>query len=270
MATEKKVTSSDLRQVFWRSMANQSAFSFERMQALGWTFALMPMLKKLYSNADEFKAALRRHLTFVNSEPAMLNIIAGVTASMEEKRANGAEIDDAAINGIKTALMGPFAGIGDSILQSAIRSIAAGVGVSLASQGSILGPILFLLIYNVFNMGLRWYGLQYGFKFGDQLLGGVSGGQLKNYMVAASLIGLLVAGAMVGNFVTVKTPLAYVINADTQIALQSTLDAIAPGLLGLVLTLLVTWALRRGMSTGKVMIVAVVVSLILGYFKILA
>jgi PTS system mannose-specific IID component len=75
---------------------------------------------------------------------------------------------------------------------------------------------------------------------------------------------------MVGNFVTVTTPLAYVINADTKIALQSTLDAIAPGLLGLVLTLLVTWALRRGMSTGRVMIIAVVVSLVLGYFKILA
>lgn len=113
---EKQLTSKDIRNVFYRSNVFQGSWNFERMQALGYAYAMVPAIKRLYpEGSPERVAAIKRHLEFFNTHPYVGAPIIGVTLAMEEQRANGAPIDDGAINGIKVGLMGPLAGVGDPI-----------------------------------------------------------------------------------------------------------------------------------------------------------
>ena len=138
--TEKKLTQSDIRGVFIRSNLFQGSWNFERMQALGFCFSMVPAIRRLYpENNDARKQAIKRHLEFFNTHPYVAAPVLGVTLAMEEQRANGAEIDDGAINGIKVGLMGPLAGVGDPIFWGTLRPITAALGASFALSGSILG-----------------------------------------------------------------------------------------------------------------------------------
>lgn len=124
---EKKLTASDIRGVFLRSNLFQGSWNFERMQALGFCFSMVPAIRRLYpENSEERKQAIKRHLEFFNTQPFVAAPILGVTLAMEEQRANGAEIDDAAINGIKVGLMGPLAGVGDPIFWGTVRPVFCG------------------------------------------------------------------------------------------------------------------------------------------------
>ncbi len=267
MATKKAVTSNDLRSIFFRYFALQSAFSFERMQALGWTWTFMPLLKKLYPNIEDFKAALRRHLVFFNTEPTMGSFIAGAVASLEEQRAAGEPISEEGINSFKAGLMGPLAGVGDSLVQGTVRFIAAGVGIAFAQQGSILGPILFFLIYNSVNFGIRWYGLHWAYNLGGRVLGALSEVQFQRFIEASAVVALMVVGALVGKWLNITTPLKYTIG-ESGIEIQKTLDSIMPRLLPMAFTLLVVYLLRKGWSYNRVMLLLIVVGLVGGYFKI--
>jgi fructoselysine and glucoselysine-specific PTS system IID component len=269
MAHKELVTKNDLRSLFWRYFALQSAFSFERMQTLGWTWTFMPLLKKLYPKADEFKAALKRHLTFFNTEPTMGSFIVGAVASMEERRAEGEAISDEAINSVKTSLMGPFAGVGDSLIQGTVRVIAAGIGIGFAQQGSIVGPILFFLLFNSVNFGIRWYGLNYSYRMGARLLGDLGGLQFQRFIEGGAIVALMVVGALVGKWLNITTPIAYTLGEST-VKLQDTLDKILPRMLPLAFSLLVVYLLRKGWSSLRIMLVLIVVGMVAGYFKILA
>jgi len=269
MAQKELVTKKDLRSLFFRYFALQSAFSFERMQTLGWTWTFMPLLKKLYPKADDFKAALKRHLTFFNTEPTMGSFIAGTVASMEEQRARGEDISDEAINSVKAGLMGPFAGVGDSLIQGTVRFIAAGIGIGLAQQGSIAGPIVFFLLFNAVNMGIRWYGLNYSYRMGTRLLGDLGALQFQRFLEGGAVVALMVVGALVGKWLSITTPIAYTLG-ESAVKLQDTLDKILPRMLPLAFTLLVVYLMRKGWSTLRIMLFLVVVGLVAGYFKILA
>lgn len=269
MAEKELVTKSDLRSLFWRYFALQSAFSFERMQTLGWTWTFMPLLKKLYPKAEDFRAALKRHLTFFNTEPTMGSFIVGTVASLEEKRAKGEDISDEAINSVKASLMGPFAGVGDSLIQGTVRFIAAGIGIAFAQQGSILGPILFILLFNTVNLGIRWYGLNYSYRMGTRLLADLGALQFQRFIEGGSIVALMVVGALVGRWLNFTTPLAYTLGEST-IKLQDTLDKILPRMLPLAAALLVVYLLRKGWSPLRVMLLLIVVGMLAGYFKILA
>lgn len=100
----------------------------------------------------------------------MCGPVIGVTAAMEEARANGAEIDDGTINGIKVGLMGPLAGVGDPLVWGTLRPITAALGASLALSGNILGPLLFFFIFNAVRTAMKWYGLQLGFRKGVNIV----------------------------------------------------------------------------------------------------
>jgi mannose/fructose/sorbose-specific phosphotransferase system IID component len=268
--TEKElVTKNDLRTLFWRYFALQSAFSFERMQTLGWTWTLMPLLKKLYPKTEDFVTALKRHLTFFNTEPTMGSFIVGTVASMEERRAKGEVISDEAINSVKAGLMGPFAGVGDSLIQGTVRFIAAGIGIGFAQQGSIVGPILFFLLFNAVNFGIRWYGLNYSYNMGARLLGDLGSLQFQRLLEGGAIVALMVVGALVGKWLSITTPYAYTLGEST-VKLQETLDKVLPKMLPLAFTLLVVYLMRKGWSTLRIMLLLIVVGMVAGYFKILA
>ena len=264
------VTRGDLRQLFWRNFGLQSAFSFERMQTHGLVWVLIPLLKKLYTTPSDLRLALQRHLTFFNTEPAFGgSVIVGMTAALEEQRAMGKPIDDAAINGVKVGLMGPLAGIGDSLLQGTWRIVTTGIGIGLAQDGNALGPIAFLVLYNIGNFGIRWYGLQAGYRFGDRMVELMRGLQLRRWMEAGSILGLVVVAGLIPIYIGTTTPIEYSVGGQAH-KLQETLDAVLPAMIPLALTFGSLWLLRRGWNSLWVMLLLAVIGVAGGVVGLLA
>lgn len=264
-SNSKKLTASDIFGVFLRSNLFQGSWNFERMQALGFCFAMIPAIRRLYPNNDEQrKQAIKRHLEFFNTHPYVAAPVLGVTLAMEEQRANGAAIDDAAINGIKVGLMGPFAGVGDPVFWGTMRPVFGALGAGIAMTGSLLGPVLFFLLFNLCRLLVRYYGVAYGYKKGINIVQDVSGGFLQKLTEGSSILGLFVMGALVNKWTHVNIPLVIskVTNQVGEVkvtTVQSILDQLMPGLVPLLLTLGCMWLMRK--NVGPLWI-------ILGFFVI--
>ncbi|AWI50801.1 mannose-specific PTS system protein IID [Actinobacillus minor 202] len=253
MTTEiKKVTQSDLNAVVRRSNLFQGSWNFERMQALGFAYSMVPVIKRLYPdpNSPERKDAIKRHLEFFNTQPFVAAPVLGVTIAMEEERANGKPIDDAAINGIKVGLMGPLAGVGDPIYWGTARPVFAALGAGVALTGSLLGPLLFFVLFNLVRLATRYYGVVYGYKKGLNVVQDMSGGLLQKLTEGASILGLFIMGALVQKWTSINVPLVVSTiqkqDGTTEITtVQSILDSLMPGLLPLLLTFACMWLLRN-------------------------
>jgi len=243
MSEKIQLSVSDRKKVWWRSTFLQGSWNYERMQNLGWAYALIPAIKKLYTSKEDRAAALKRHLEFFNTHPYVAAPIIGVTLALEEERANGAAIDDAAIQGVKIGMMGPLAGVGDPIFWGTLLPICAALGASLAMGGSLLGPILFFVLFNVVRLLIRWYGIKYGYTKGTDIIQDVAGNTLQKITEGASILGLFVMGALVNKWTTVNIPvvISEVTMQDGSVVtttVQSILDQLMPGLVPLLLTFL--------------------------------
>ena len=237
---EKKLTKSDLTSMFIRSNLSQGSWNYERMQALGYCFAMVPVIKRLYTG-EERTQALKRHLEFYNTQPFVTAPILGVTAAMEEQKANGADIDDSAINGLKIGLMGPLAGVGDPIFWGTLRPVCAALGASIALTGSILGPILFFILFNAVRLAIRYFGITYGYSKGTTIVADMAGGRLQKLTEGASILGLFVMGALVNRWTSINVPIVVstIAQADGKTVVttvQTILDSLLPGLLPLLCT----------------------------------
>jgi PTS system mannose-specific IID component len=237
---EKKLTSGDMFSAFVRSNFLQGSWNFERMQALGYCFGMVPIIKRLYEG-EERKQAIKRHLEFYNTQPFVTAPILGITAAMEEQRANGKDIPDSVINGIKVGMMGPLAGVGDPIFWGTLRPMTAALGASVALSGSLLGPIIFFVLFNLVRLGIRWYGIKYGYNKGTDVVKDVAGNKLQKITEGASILGLFVMGALVCKWTSVNIP--FVISevamqdGTTKVTtIQSILNDLLPGLIPLLLT----------------------------------
>ena len=149
MAEKISLDKSDRLAVCWRSTFLQGSWNYERMQNGGYVFAMIPAIKKLYKTKEDQVAALERHLEFFNTHPYVASPIIGVNLALEEERANGVPVDDATIQGVKVGMMGPLAGVGDPVFWFTVRPILGALGASLAASGSIVGPLLFFILWNV-------------------------------------------------------------------------------------------------------------------------
>ncbi|MEH2921179.1 PTS mannose transporter subunit IID [Samsonia erythrinae] len=261
----KKLTASDIRAVFIRSNLFQGSWNFERMQALGFCFSMVPVIRRLYpENSEERKQAIKRHLEFFNTQPFVAAPVLGVTMAMEEQRANGAPIDDGAINGLKVGLMGPLAGVGDPIFWGTARPVFAALGAGIAMSGSLLGPVLFFILFNLVRLLVRYYGVAYGYRKGIDIVSDMGGGFLQKMTEAASILGLFVMGALVNKWTHVNIPMVVSTvtnqNGETTVTtVQSILDQLMPGLVPLLLTFGCMWLLRRKVNA---------LWLIMGFFAI--
>ncbi|MCR3755754.1 MAG: mannose-specific PTS enzyme IID component [Sodalis sp. Psp] len=248
---QKKLTPGDVRGVFIRSNLFQGSWNFERMQALGFCFSMVPVIRRLYpENNNERKQAIKRHLEFFNTHPYVAAPVLGVTMAMEEQRANGAPIDDAAINSLKIGLMGPLAGVGDPIFWGTVRPVFAALGAGIAMSGSMLGPLLFFVLFNLVRLITRYCGVAYGYRKGVNIVNDMGGGFLKKMMEGASILGLFVMGALVNKWTHVNIPLvaSRITNSEGQTivtTVQSILDQLMPGLVPLLLTFSCMWLLNR-------------------------
>ena len=247
--SEKKLTKSDIVSMFIRSNFLLGSYNFERMQSVGFCVTMIPALKRLYKG-DELSDALKRHLEFFNTQPFLATPIMGITAAMEEQKANGADIDEASISGVKIGLMGPLAGVGDPIFWGTARPVLAALGAGLALTGSIIGPLLFFILFNALRLATNWYGIKYGYEKGTQLVSDMSGDKLRYLTEGSSVLGLLVIGGLVSKWTSINIPFVlsrYTAQDGKEVVttVQSVLDSLMPGLLPLLLTFLCMYLLKK-------------------------
>ncbi len=278
MTTEiKKVTRRDLNAVVMRSNLFQGSWNFERMQALGFAYSMVPVIKRLYpdQNSQERKDAIKRHLEFFNTQPFVAAPVLGVTIAMEEERANGKPIEDSAINSIKVGLMGPLAGVGDPIYWGTARPVFAALGAGLALTGSILGPLLFFVLFNLVRLATRYYGVTYGYKKGLDVVQDMSGGLLQKLTEGASILGLFIMGALVQKWTSINVPLVVstIQKQDGTIevtTVQTILDSLMPGLLPLLFTFACMWLLRNRVNALWIIVGFFVIGILGAWTGILA
>ena len=296
---EKNVslTKQDRISVCWRSTFLQGSWNYERMQNGGFCYAMIPAIKRLYSTKEDQAAALKRHLEFFNTQPYVGAPILGVTMALEEDRANGAPVDDAAIQGVKVGMMGPLAGVGDPIFWFTVRPILGALAASFAMSGNILGPILFFVLWNVIRYAFLWYTQEFGYKAGTAITKDLSGGLLQKVTQGASILGMFVLGALVQRWVNVGFPFtvskvtlsegAYIDWAHLPLGgegiksafmqyasgmaldpvkvttMQDNLNSLVPGLAGLLLTFLCMYLLKKKVSPIVIILGLFVVGIVL-------
>lgn len=247
------VTKKELRKVFLRSLTIMCSWNYERQMHMGFMFGMAPVLDKLYkNNGEKKKEAYRRHMEFFNCTPQMTSFIMGLAASMEEQNANAEEGDfqPESISMIKTSLMGPFAGIGDSFFQGTLRIITFGIGLSFAQQGSILGPILAVLLFAVPSLLAAYYGTFLGYHSGNKYLAKLyQEGLMERVMYFASIVGLAVIGGMVASMVSIETPLQFN-TGGTELVLQDMLNSIFPKMLPMAFTMGIYYLIQKKVNTN--------------------
>ena len=236
--TTGKMEKKEFMSGFWRSCCLQGCFNYERQQGLGFGYAMIPHLRRIYKDDPEgFKEAMKRHLVFYNITPQCTTFVQGIAVAMEEEAASNPDFDASSINAIKTALMGPLSGIGDSIFQSTWRVISMGVGLSLAAGGNILGPIVFLLMYNIPSAFVRFLGPYVGYSLGAKFMSSAAENGIMSFITkAASTVGLMTVGAMTATMVSCNIGFVFTMGGAEQ-SIQAMLDTIFPNLLPLLLTL---------------------------------
>lgn len=202
------LTKQDQRKTFLRQGFLLGSFNYERMQNMGFAYIMMPTLKRLYANKpEEYAQALRRHLEFFNTQPYLAAPIVGVSMAMEEQRARGAEIDDATISSVKVGMMGPVAGVGDPLFWGTLRPVIGALAASFAAQGSMIGPILFFVAWNVIRLATLWYGQKVGYEQGTNIGQNLAGGLMQRVTQGASTMGMFMMGVLIPRWTTMNFPL---------------------------------------------------------------
>lgn len=251
---------------------NQACYNYERMIGIGFLHAMTPAFRKLYKDNKDLRIeAMQRHTSFFNCEPCLGSSIVGLVLAMEEQKALGAELDNDAITSIKTGLMGPLSGIGDTLIQGVILPLLIAFAVDFAKGGNWVIPLVFSLVMAIIVFGISRFGFLLGYRKGsDAILSMLENGVIKRLISAASIMGCMVLGALVVNFVTMKCGIS-IPQAEGSFSMQEQLfDAILPSMLPLLLTLGCYKLLKAGKSSVLVMLVIIAIGVIGGLTGILS
>lgn len=270
---EKKLSKKALLKSFhnWY-YGHLTCFSQEHMQTFGYLCAMLPLVEELYQDEDEKANAMNTYTAFFNTEPQLGTVIVGMTAGLEEARANGADdVDDETINSLRAGLMGPVAGIGDSLVVGTVIPILLGIALGMSTGGSPLGAIFYIIVWNLFAyFGMRFLYFK-GYKLGGKAVDFLIGAQGEALRESVSTLGGIVIGAVAATWVSVKTSLQlFNDEGEAYLTLQDKLDEVFPGLLTAAV-IVICWFLmaKKKMSPIKVMLLLVVVALIgvlVGFF----
>ena len=248
-AGRKSLSKKTLSKVFRRSIGYNATYNYPRQQICGFCFSMIPAIKELYEKKEDQIAALKRHLNFFLTAAYLSGFIFGTTCALEEENANYPDFQPETIDTMKLSLMGPLAGIGDSLWMGTLRIIATGITAAMCLQGNVLGPILFFLILNVPNLLCRYFGFWGTYKTGTKILSDAeSSGLLKKITYVCSIMGLMVVGGMIASNVNFSTIIQIAIEGSDPVMLQTYFDTILPKLLPLGLTGLMYWLLNKGVK----------------------
>ncbi|WP_302327573.1 PTS system mannose/fructose/sorbose family transporter subunit IID [Enterocloster lavalensis] len=242
-AEERKL----LRKAFWRSFTLYTAVSPAKQGASGFCYSMMPFINRFYSGSEERKKeALSRSMSYFNTTITCSTFIMGLVASMEKKNSEQPDFDAGSINAVKSSLMGPLAGIGDSIFWGVLRVIAAGIAVGMGAAGNVLAPIVFLLLFNIPSLLVKYYGTFLGYKLGSEYIQKVYASGLMNILTkGASTVGLIMVGGMTASMVTFRSVFELTMDGESVLSLQPMLDQIFVGMVPLGLTLLCYYLLKK-------------------------
>ena len=246
-----------LNRMVWRSLNLQASFNYERMQAAGWLYCILPGLMKIHGdNEEDLKTSMQHNLEFFNTHPFLVTFVMGIVLSLEQQKA-----DINMIRSVRVAAMGPLGGIGDAIFWFTLVPITAGITANMAINGSLAGPILFLIIFNVVQMLVRFGLMSWSYKLGSQAIE-VLTANAKEFTRAASMLGVFVVGALTSNYG--GTTIALTIeNGESPIVIQSILDGVLPKLIPLSITLgLYVLIKKKGWSPVKCIALLLVVGLL--------
>lgn len=269
---EHAITKDDLVKSALNIGALGMEFSWTYVIQMGLAFGLMvkKMLKKIWHDDPAgYAAALERHTAFFNITVALAPFVGGIAMSMEE-RIKAGELPPESVNDVKAALMGPLSGVGDAIFLTTIRVVAAGIAVSMAAEGNPLGPILFLLIFNVPQYILRVWGIVKGYELGVGLLDAASeSGIMDKLIKGAGIVGMMVVGSMTCSMFWATLAVSFGSGEEVTM-LQDVLDGIMPGMLGLGCMGIYYWLLGKKIHPSFLILGTMLVGVIGVYLGILA
>lgn len=269
---EVKLTSKDIGNVFNRWwLSTELSNSYDRLQGLAFCNALSKCLKKLYGHDEEaYKASLVRNMEFYNSEGITGSLIHGITLSMEEQNSNGNEVPGEIITGIKTGLMGPIAGIGDTLIHGTMKPIVLALACTFALQGNMIGAFIPFLI-PIISYCLGRFFISFGYRLGkDAVMKLMKSGMINTIITGASILGLFMMGALSSSYVKVTTPLKFAIKNAEPVVVQEILDQVLKGILPLTFIFGIYWYFtHKGANYNKVIFGVLIFSMIASFFGIL-
>ncbi|WP_294562829.1 PTS system mannose/fructose/sorbose family transporter subunit IID [uncultured Traorella sp.] len=267
LLSKKEVNQAHL--LWW--LAAETNNSYERLQAPSFCSAVAKNLKKIYGDDTEgYKDALKRHLEFYNTEGTIGAVVVGIVLAMEEEKVKGHLTGDV-ITGIKLGLMGPIAGIGDTLIWGMIKSILMGIACNFALQGSPIA-LVFPPLFSILIFVVGRYTCRLGYDLGSEAVPKLlQSGTMNKLITAASILGLFMMGALSASYVTVTTPLSWTIESTgAVISIQSYLDQILPGMLQLAAVFGVYWYFtHKGQNYIKLVLLILVISIVAAFFGIL-
>lgn len=270
---DKKITKKDLWKVFLYAQAIRCANNFERQQNAGFVQAMIPVIEKVYEDDQEKVEAYRRHAELFLTQDMVSALPIGVAVSMEERYACERDIDPNSINAVKSAMMGPLAGLGDSLINGTARPILAGIACSLALAGGtgMVGSILFVIAMTIISMGVRYLGVFKGYSEGTKL---VTSMQKSGIIDKLTDLASIAAYIITGGFITVCCYMTIALEykaGDTTISIDKTLNDLIPGIMPLLFTALMYWLMtKKKMSAVTLMFITMLIGIVGVYLGILA
>lgn len=261
---DKKV----LNKMFWLSHLVFPCFNMVKMEAVGFTYTMEPAIESIYADDPEGKKeAYQSHQQFFNTHAVPFAFIAGLTYAMEKQHKAG-EVDRMTIDNVKASLMGPTAGMFDSLFFNTFRVIAAGIAIGLCSQGNFLGTIIFILLYGCTQSVAKYFLLNWGYTLGTSFIDTVfNSGLITSLSRSASALGLMMVGAMTATMVNV--PINWTITSgDTSVVVADILNSIFPGLLGVILLFVMVSLIKKGWRPTRLILLVFVIAFVGAFFHI--
>ncbi len=250
-----------------------TCFSQEHMQTFGYLCAMLPLIEELYDDEDKKAEAVNTYTAFFNTEPQLGSVVVGITAGLEEARANGEDgVDEETINGLRAGLMGPVAGIGDSLIVGTVIPILLGIALGMSTGGSPIGAIFYIIAWNLF----AYFGMKFlyfkGYQLGGKAVEFLVGPQGEAIRDSVSVLGGIVIGAVAATWVSVTTSFKLYNDAgEAYLVLQDKLNEVLPGSLTAAFVMLCWYLMaKKKMSPVKVMLLLVVIAfvgVVIGFFN---
>lgn len=258
-----------IKKAFWHLMfAISQNFTMERMMGCSMTMLMLAVGEDLYpGDIEKQKELAKNHCVFFNTQQGIGNIVWGVALGMEVERAKGAAIPNDMIQTVKTALAGPFAGIGDTIMQTLVIPIIVSIAVGMSADGSPIGPIFAIVLYMIINGAITWFMFNTGFKLGiDGADALISSGVKDRIVTCIEILGIIVVGGVMASLANVRTGLVFSVGSVSVALQEQVFDAIYPGLFTLICSAIVFWCIKsKKLSATKIMLGMIVIAII-GYF----
>ena len=242
-----------LNKLVWLSCFLQASFNYERMQACGWLWGMLPGLQKIHTNKEDLKASMAHNLDFLNTHPFLVTFVMGIVLSLEQNKA-----DTATIRSVRISAAGPLGGIGDALFWLTLVPITAGLTANMAMEGQIIGAVLFLIIFNAVQFAVRFGLMYWSYGLGTKAVTLLTS-SAKEFTRAASILGIFVVGGLIANYG--GTSLRIVVG-DPAINIQGLLDGVLPKLIPLLITLGIYVLIKKGWTPVKCIILILVVGIL--------